>query len=168
MDDDEVTWAMSTYLYVKWAIAKWEPSLKRSTRLSKARYWLHSPPRTQPLQWGGFQESNDFQGIIAVLWWVIEIGWIDIILMLSWYLVNPWLRRPFKCLSASTHTTNQPLLWITWPRSLMNQDSPNMTGPSISLMHTSWCCQMPSSSSDDQFLTDLLESQRVRDSFTLS
>jgi hypothetical protein len=96
LPDGSVSWAMSSDLYVKRAIADVETELKHigqglrnkvpTPMSSDYRPELDQSPELDP------RRANYYQGLIGVLRWIIEIGRIDIMVpvsMLSRYLACP-------------------------------------------------------------------------------
>jgi len=90
------TYAMSSDLYVKRAIADVETELKKLNQTLKAR--VSTPlstdyrPELDKSEELDPRRANYFQGLIGVLRWIVELGRIDIMVavsMLSRYLANP-------------------------------------------------------------------------------
>ena len=90
------TWAMSSDLYVKRAIADVERELEKvgqtlKTRVTTPLSTSYRPELDQSPELDA-KRANYFQGLIGVLRWTIELGRIDIMVavsMLSRYLANP-------------------------------------------------------------------------------
>ena len=90
------TWAMSSDLYVKRAIADVETELKKvgQTLRNKVTTPLSSDyrPELDKSEELDPRKANYYQGLIGVLRWTVELGRIDIMVgvsMLSRYLANP-------------------------------------------------------------------------------
>ena len=89
-------WAMSSNLYVEWAIANVEQELARSNqtfhpKVSTPMSTGYRPKLDQSPELDAYR-VNYYQGLIGVLQWIIELGQINImiaVLMLSRYLANP-------------------------------------------------------------------------------
>lgn len=93
---DQSTWAMSSDLYVKRAIADVERELKYigQTLRNKVSTPMSSGYRPELDQSSELdpKRANYYQGLIGVLRWMVELGRVDIMVavsMLSRYLANP-------------------------------------------------------------------------------
>ena len=96
MEDGTETWAMSSDLYVKRAIADVQTELAKvnqalRTKVSTPLSSDYRPEldRSDELD---ATRANYFQGLIGVLRWIVELGRVDIMVavsMLSRYLANP-------------------------------------------------------------------------------
>ena len=96
LNGDQQTWAMSSDLYVKRAIADVETELEKVGQTLRGKVSTpmttdYRPELDQSPELDA-RRANYYQGLIGVLRWIIEIGRVDIMVavsMLSRFLANP-------------------------------------------------------------------------------